>query len=304
MTASVSHTGPAASTRSADRDRRVMGPLVRKALLYACFIALLALFLYPLWWMLANSFRRGNDIASNPTGFNIGALTFENYRNMFADVPIGTGFKNTAIMLFFKGGLTMIFCPLAGFAFAKYEFAGKKVLFSLILLTLTLPVLVLVVPLLLEMSKLNWVNSYQGLILPGSVDAFGVFYMRQVISAVPDELIDAGRLDGAGTLTLLRRVIVPVIRPGLAALGVLTFLAIYNDFLWPLVEMNDASRKTLQVVLGDAAQNVIGARIDSSPASVWGELLAATTVASLPVVVAFMFMQRHFVRGILAGSSK
>jgi ABC-type glycerol-3-phosphate transport system permease component len=223
---------------------------------------------------------------------------------MFANVPIWTGFFNTAIILVLKGGITLVFCPLAGFAFAKYRFPGKNFLFGFILLTLMLPTLVLVIPLLLEMSVLGWVNTYQGLVLPGAIDAFSIFWMRQVIAGIPDELLEAGRLDGCSALGLYRRIVLPVIRPGLAALAVLTFLNVYNDFLWPVVVVNDESKFTLQVVLSNLSQAIASAQVDLNPASIWGQLLAATTVASIPVVILFVLLQRHFVRGILAGSTK
>jgi multiple sugar transport system permease protein len=277
---------------------------LRTFFMYAGMAVLLAAFLYPLWWMVSSSFKSGSEIVTSPLSFDLRDVTLDNYRAMFANVPIWTGFLNTAIMLVLKGGITLVFCPLAGFAFAKYRFPGKNLLFGFILLTLMLPTLVLVIPLLLEMSLLNWVNTYQGLVLPGAIDAFSIFWMRQVIAGIPDELLEAGKLDGCSALGLYRRIVLPVIRPGLAALAVLTFLNIYNDFLWPLVVVNEENMYTLQVVLSNLSQSIASAQVDSSPATVWGQLLAATTVASIPVVIIFILLQRHFVRGILAGSTK
>ncbi len=277
---------------------------LRTILVYAGMGLLLAAFLYPLWWMVSSSFKPGSEIVTSPLSFDPRKITFDNYRAMFASVPIWTGFLNTAIILVLKGGITLVFCPLAGFAFAKYRFPGKNFLFGFILLTLMLPTLVLVIPLLLEMSVLGWVNTYQGLVLPGAIDAFSIFWMRQVIAGIPDELLEAGRLDGCSALGLYRRIVLPVIRPGLAALAVLTFLNVYNDFLWPVVVVNDESKFTLQVVLSNLSQAIASAQVDLNPASIWGQLLAATTVASIPVVILFVLLQRHFVRGILAGSTK
>lgn len=277
---------------------------LRTFFVYAGMAVLLAAFLYPLWWMVSSSFKPGSEIVTSPLSFDPRDITLDNYRAMFANVPIWTGFLNTAVMLVLKGGITLVFCPLAGFAFAKYQFPGKNFLFGFILLTLMLPALVLVIPLLLEMSLLNWVNTYQGLVLVGAIDAFSIFWMRQVIAGIPDELLEAGRLDGCSALGLYRRIVLPVIRPGLAALAVLTFLNIYNDFLWPLVVVNEENMYTLQVVLSNLSQSIASAQVDSSPSTVWGQLLAATTVASIPVVIIFIMLQRHFVRGILAGSTK
>ncbi|MCK2219003.1 carbohydrate ABC transporter permease [Actinomadura sp. ATCC 31491] len=269
---------------------------------YAVLALLAIVFLYPIWWAVSSSLKPAADIITDP--LSIGALTLDNYRAMFADVPIGTGFANTALVLVVRGAMTMFFCPLAGYAFAKYDFPGKNALFGVVLLTLMLPTLVLIIPLLLEMSALGWVNTYRALILPGSIDAFSIFWMRQTIAAIPDELIDAGRVDGAGEFGIFARVVLPVIRPGLAALAVLTTMNVYNDFVWPVVAVNDTSHQTLQVVLSTLAQNITGNRIGADFATVWGELLAAGSVAMLPLLVIFVLLQRHFINGILAGSVK
>ncbi|UBU13104.1 carbohydrate ABC transporter permease [Nonomuraea gerenzanensis] len=269
---------------------------------YALLTLLAIVFLYPIWWAVSSSLKPAAEIIASP--LSIGELTLDNYRAMFADVPIGTGFLNTGLVLLLKGGMTMVFCPLAGYAFAKFDFPLKNLLFGVVLLTLMLPTLVLIIPLLLEMSALGWVNTYQALILPGSIDAFSIFWMRQTIAAIPDELIDAGRVDGAGEFGIFYKVVLPVIRPGLAALAVLTTMNIYNDFVWPVVAVNDTAHQTLQVVLSTLAQNITGNRIGADFATVWGELLAAGSIAMLPLLVIFVLLQRHFINGILAGSVK
>lgn len=279
-------------------------PLLPEIISYTLLTLAALVFLYPLWWAISSSLKVPATIITEPLSFNPAALTFGNYTAMFADVPLATGFFNTAIMIVLKGTITLVFCPLAGFAFAKYRFVGKEAIFALVLLTLTLPVLVLIIPLLLEMKALGWLNSYQALILPGAIDAFAIFWMRQTIAAVPDELLDAARIDGAGELRLFRSIVVPVIRPGLAALAVLTFMNIYNDFVWPVVAINSNSMQTLQVVLANLSQNITGNRIGADFATVWGELLSASSLAMLPVLIVFIALQRHFISGILAGSVK
>ncbi|MFF5075533.1 carbohydrate ABC transporter permease [Actinoplanes sp. NPDC000266] len=271
---------------------------------YALLTVMTLLFLYPIWWAISSSVRPAAKIISDPLGFSLGEITLDGYRSMFADVPIGTGFANTALVLAVKGGMTLVFCPLAGYAFAKFKFAGKDVLFGIVLLTLMLPTLVLIIPLLLEMSSLGWVNTYKALILPGSVDAFAIFWMRQVIAAIPDELLDAGRVDGATEFGVFRRIVVPVIRPGLAGLAVLTMMNVYNDFVWPVVAVNDEKHQTLQVVLSTLAQNITGNRIGADFTTVWSELLAASSIAMIPLLLVFIALQRHFINGILAGSVK
>lgn len=271
---------------------------------HAFLMILLVASLAPVAWAVLSAFKPANDIVRRPLVFDPTTFGLDNYAAMFQDVPIGQGFFNTAIVLVLKGALTMFFAPLAAFAFAKYSFLGKNLVFGMVLITLMLPTIVLIIPLLLEMKALGWVNTYQALILPGAIDAFAIFWMRQVISAVPDELLDAARVDGCSEFGIFWRVIVPVIRPGLAGLAVLTIMNIYNDFVWPVVIASSERMATLQVVLSTLAQNITGNRIGADYATVTGELLAASSVALIPLLVLFIVLQRHFINGILAGSVK
>lgn len=198
----------------------------------------------------------------------------------------------------------MFFCPLAGFAFAKFHFRGRNLLFTLVLSTLMLPVIVLIVPLLLEMGQLEWVDTYQGLILPGAIGAFGIFWMRQQMAEVPDEMLDAGRIDGCTPFGLFWRIVVPVIRPALAALAILTFMDIYNDFVWPVVVTSSDTMQTLQVQLSALYTQINNAQPGLAGHSAWGEVLAASCLATLPILILFLALQRQFIRGILSGSVK
>jgi multiple sugar transport system permease protein len=269
------------------------------------FLTLLTLaFLVPVVWTIVSAFKPANDIIADPLGFNPATFNFENYRQMFTDVPIASGFLNTTVVLVFKGAITLFFAPLAGYAFAKYDFRFKNLLFGTVLVTLMLPIIVLIIPMLLEMKELGWINTYQALILPGSVDAFAIFWMRQVVSAVPDELLDAARVDGCGEFGIFWRVVLPVIRPGIAGLAVLTVMNIYNDFVWPVVVTTTDRMQTLQVVLSTLAQNISGNKIGADYAHVTGELLAASSIALIPLLIVFIVLQKHFINGILAGSVK
>ncbi|MFJ8895084.1 carbohydrate ABC transporter permease [Leifsonia sp. NPDC102414] len=261
-------------------------------------------FLAPVAWAILSAFKPAGDIIRDPLGFDPTTFTLDNFRGMFQDVPIASGFLNTGIVLVIKGAITLFCAPLAGYAFAKYDFRGKNLIFGTVLLTLMLPTIVLIIPLLLEMKELGWVNTYQALILPGSVDAFAIFWMRQVISAVPDELLDAARVDGCGEFGIFWRIVVPVIRPGLAGLAVLTIMNIYNDFVWPVVVASSSKMATLQVVLSTLAQNISGNKVGADYATVTGELLAASSVALIPLLILFIVLQKHFINGILAGSVK
>jgi multiple sugar transport system permease protein len=270
------------------------------------FLGLLTLaFLAPVAWAIVSAFKPANDIIRYPLSFDPTTFTLDNYVEMFNDVPIGLGFLNTGVVLLFKGGITMFFAPLAAYAFAKYDFPFKNLLFGTVLVTLMLPIIVLIIPLLLEMKQLGWVNTYQALILPDTFGlAFAIFWMRQVIASVPDELLDAARVDGCGEFGIFWRIVVPVIRPGLAGLAVLTVMNIYNDFVWPVVVASSDRMSTLQVMLSTLAATISGNKIGADYATVTGELLAAASVALIPLLVVFVLLQKHFINGILAGSVK
>jgi ABC-type glycerol-3-phosphate transport system permease component len=261
-------------------------------------------FLGPVVWAILSAFKPANSIIRNPLSIDVSQFTLANFAEMFHDVPIAHGFLNTGIVLVVKGSMTLFFAPLAAYAFAKFRFLGKNLLFGAVLITLMLPTIVLIIPLLLEMKELGWVNTYQALILPGSIDAFAIFWMRQVIEVVPDELLDAARVDGCGEFRVFWSIVVPVIRPGLAGLAVLTVMNIYNDFVWPVVAASSSRMATLQVMLSTLSQQITGNKIGADYATVTGELLAASSVALIPLLIIFIALQKHFINGILAGSVK
>ena len=285
------------------RPRRASAILDR-GLLYAALILLAGFFLAPLLWMVLSSFKTGPDIASRPLEFDVSAMSTASYQTMLANVPLLTGFRNTLIVVLFKGGLNLLFVPLAAFAFAKLRFRGRNILFGFVLVTLMLPVLVLIIPLLLEMGSLGWVDSYQALILPGAIGGFYIFFMRQQISGIPDDLLDAARVDGCSVLQLYWRIVLPLVRPAMAALAILTFLDIYNDFVWPVVVTQSIDLQTLQVMLSYLYTQINNASPGTAASNAWGQILAAATLATLPLLVLFVALQRHFVRGLMAGAIK
>jgi ABC-type glycerol-3-phosphate transport system permease component len=296
MTLSTDSTPFVASGRGQRRVLRGLG--------YLAMLVTVVAFLYPLIWMVISSFKTGASILNDPLGLDPANATLRNWVDMFDHVPIMGALLNTGVVVLFKGSILLVFAPLAGYGFAKFAFPFKEFLFGFVLLTLMLPTLVLIIPLLLEMSQLGWVNTYQALILPGAIDAFSVFWMRQTISQVPDELLDAARIDGCGPLRAFWSVVVPVLRPALAALAVLSLFTIYNDLVWPIVAINDQSHQTLAVLLAGLSSNVSGAQAGASSADLWGQLMAACTFATVPTVLLFILLQRHFIRGLLAGSSR
>jgi ABC-type glycerol-3-phosphate transport system permease component len=269
------------------------------------FLGILAVFfLGPLLWMILSSFKAGPDIATDPLGFNPRAMSLDSYTGMLKNVPLWTGFLNTIIVILAKGSMNLFFCPLAGYAFAKLRFRGRDVLFTVLLATLMLPVIVMLIPLLLEMGALGWVDTYQALIFPGAVGAFYIFFMRQQMADVPNELIDSGRVDGAGPFRIYWSIVLPMMRPALAALAILTFLDIYNDFVWPVIVTNSLDKQTLQVMLSYLYTQINNASVGTAGANAWGQVLAASTLATIPLLILFVALQRQFIRGVMAGALK
>jgi cellobiose transport system permease protein len=188
---------------------------------------------------------------------------------------------------------------LAGFAFAKYRFPGRNGLFIFLLATMMLPGQVTIIPLYLIMVRLQWLNTYASVIVPNMVSAFGIFLMRQYTSsAMPDELVDAARIDGASFFGIYWRIALPIVVPGLTVLGLLTFMNSWNSYLWPLLMLDRPEAQTIPVALGQ----LVGTA--QTEETLYGALIAGTTLGTLPLVILFLVFQRFFVSGIMSGALK
>jgi multiple sugar transport system permease protein len=246
--------------------------------------------LTPFIWMLLGSFKPEAELQRVPPTWWPEAPSLDNYRELFDRLDFPQFFANSALVAVAVTAGNLLFCSMVGYALAKLDFAGKRLLFGLVLGMLMVPGVVTFVPLFVLVSNLGLVNTYPGLILPFLVTPLGVFLMRQFMSGLPDELIEAARIDGAGEWKIFARVIMPLCGPALATLGILTFLSSWNSFLWPLVVAQSEDKYTLPVALAlySVGQN----------ATRYGLLLAGSVVVILPVVVLFVALQRHFVQGI------
>ena len=245
----------------------------------------------PFVWMILGSFKSEGELLRVPPTWWPQTPTLDNYRNLFSKESFLRYFANSAFVALVVTIGNLIFCSMVGYALAKLRFRAKKVVFGLVMGTLLIPGMVTFVPLFVLVANLGLVDSYPGLILPFLVTPFGVFLMRQFIVGLPDELLDAGRVDGASELRIFRQIILPLCGPGLATLGILTFLGSWNNFLWPLVVAQTQDHYTLPVALAlfSTGQNV-------TPN--YGILLAGATVVVLPIVIVFLILQRRFIEGI------
>ncbi len=257
---------------------------------------------FPLIWTLIASFRPDSSFLASPFVFSPRELTLHNYRAAFDQGNFPTGFMNSVIQVSIVLITTLFFCPLAGYGFAKFEFPGKRFLFGVMMLTLFFVPTTQYVPLLVEMNLIGWVDTYQGLVIPLVISSFGIFWMSGVIAAIPNELLQAARVDGCGSFSAWWRIIMPVISPALVSLGVVTFLAAYNDYFWPLLILPAANMQTIQIVLSTLTTFLFSNVITSTDS--WGAVLAASTVVFLPTIIVFLLMQRFFLRGVLQGSIK
>ncbi len=246
----------------------------------------------PLIWMLLSSFKSQSEILQLNPSFFPQHFTLESYATVFSDpdFPLWTFFRNSTIVATAVTASVLFTSTLAGYVFAKFHFFGKNFLFGLILASLMVPFQVVVVPLFLIIRDLNLFNTLYALIIPNLVSAFGIYLMRQFIEGLPNALIEAGRIDGASEFRIYWRIIVPQVVPALTALGIFTFKWMWNDYLWPLVAINDQAHETL--ALGIAQFNVgqHGTRFDLT--------LAVATLSALPIVILFVIFQRQFVEGI------
>ena len=244
----------------------------------------------PFVWMLLASVKPPGEILADPGGWWPRSPTLGNYREWFGALHFGTFFANSAIVAVVTVLGNLLFCSMVGYALAKLAFPGKRFLFGLVMVTLMVPGVVTFVPLFVVVAKLHLINTYAGLILPFLTSPIGVFLMRQFIRSIPDELLEAARIDGADEMRIFLRIVLPLCGPPLATLGILTFLASWNNFLWPLVVAQNQDRYTLPVALslystGEQATN-------------YGLLLAGSVMVITPIVVLFIALQRWFVQGV------
>lgn len=240
--------------------------------------------------------RSDSEIFDWPPNLLPGGHLGENLDHLQAKIGLGRVVLNSLAVAGLQTTGALVVALLAGYAFAKFRFRGRTVLFALLLSTLVVPEQVMLVPLFKMMMSLGLLDSYQAVVLPGLCVPFAIFLMRQALSSMPDELLDAARVDGAGELRVLWSVVVPVMRPALAALAIFLFLGSWNQFVWPLIALRSPGMHTLPVAL---------ATLHASESTTdYGAILAGTAVSTLPMMVLFLALQRQFISGLLAGATK
>ncbi|MFE0734847.1 carbohydrate ABC transporter permease [Streptomyces sp. NPDC058855] len=266
------------------------GPLAYGILVLAVLVSA-----FPFYWTLVAASRSNADLAQAPPALVPGPHLIRNFEAVLEEAEIGKALLNSLVV---SGSVTLgtvLCCTLAGFAFAKLRFRGRGALLAVTVGTMMIPPQLGVIPLFMLVAELGWVNQLQSVILPGLVSAFGVFFMRQyLVQSLPDELIEAARVDGASTARVFWSIVVPIARPGMAVLGLLTFMASWNDFFWPVVALS-SSEPTVQVALRQLGGGYVH---DQSV------IMAGTLLGTLPVLLVFGLLGRQIVGGIMQGAVK
>ncbi|MEU0075135.1 carbohydrate ABC transporter permease [Streptomyces sp. NPDC006332] len=272
------------------------GSRTRRLLVHAVLLAGLLVSVFPFYWLVVMASRTTGEIFRYPPILVPGSHLLENMGAVLDRVAFFSSLANTLIVAVVGTALVLFFDSLAAFAFAKYQFPGKRFLFVILLSTYMIPAQLSLVPQFVTMAHLGWVGSLTALIVPGAANAFGIFWMRQYAeNSLPDELLDAGRIDGAGFFRLYWTIAVPLFRPALAFLGIFTFIGAWNDYIWPLVVMINPDRLTLQVAL---------AQLNTVYGPDYAVVMAGALMSVVPLIIVFIIGARHFLRDLAAGAMK
>ena len=272
------------------RARRGEAWLVNGALLGASAVAL-----FPLLWMVSVSLMAPGEASTSPPPLVPANPSLASYRELFERADMGRSLANSLGLALAATLLSLAFNVAAGYAFAKLRFAGRELLWRLLLGLMLIPTQVAMIPLFLMLKQVGLVNSYLGVLIPSAANVFGIFLVRQYARGIPDELLEAARIDGAGELRIFRSIVLPALRPILVTLAIFAFLGSWNDFLWPLIVLTDDARQTLPVALASLGREHVG---DSEL------MMAGAVVTIVPVLLVFLALQRHYISGLLAGSVK
>jgi multiple sugar transport system permease protein len=251
--------------------------------------------LAPLFWMLSVSLMQPGEASSYPPPVLPHAPTLANYEQLFAQAGMGRRFANSLLLAVLATCLSLSFNVTAGYAFAKLQFRGRERVFRALLGALIIPGQVAMIPLFLMLKYLGLVNTYPGVLVPALASVFGIFLVRQYALSIPDELLEAARIDGASELRTFVSIVLPALTPILVTLAVFSFLGSWNDFLWPLIMLSDDNLHTLPLALASLSREHVQDR----------ELMMAGSVVTLvPVLAVFLVLQRYYMQGLLAGSVK
>jgi multiple sugar transport system permease protein len=271
--------------------------IVQRVLLYIILILVALIFLIPLFWLLSTSLKPPAQLFTREIEWLPRTFTLENYAKLFADprTPIARWFFNSLAIATMSTLLILAVDALAAYAYARMEFRGRNTIFAIMLLTLFVPGFMFIIPNFLTINAMHLINNWAGVILPGLAGVFGVFFLRQFFEGLPKELEEAAMIDGANRFQVFYKVVLPLSRPAMATLAVITFLASWNDFLWPLLILKDRDLQTLPPGLRT---------LQSAYTSEYGLIMAGAVVVAIPVLILYMMLQRYIVQSIASTGLK
>ncbi len=264
-------------------------------LLHLAMLFGLLLTLLPFWWMVMASFMPNGEASTFPPRFWPSQWSLGQYQTLYERLQIGRFFMNSLILASGVTLVSLLVNSMAGYAFAKFAFRGKKTIFASLLASLVIPGQVTMLPVFLLLKHMGLLNSYFGIIIPGMASIFGIFLIRQYLQGIPDSLIEAARIDGAGDFKIYWRIVLPLAMPILVTLALFTFMGTWNDFLWPLIVLNRQDMYTLPVAIA----NLMGEHAPDPEL-----MMAGAVVTILPILILFMALQKYYIQGILMGGLK
>ena len=268
---------------------------ILSVIFHLMMIIVAAITLLPFFWMISASFMQTGEASLFPPRFIPSKATFDQYLFLFQRMNLGRAFLNSMILAISVTIVSLIVNSMAGFAFAKFAFRGKRPLFVFLLSSMIIPGQVTMLPVFFLLNKLGLLNTYFGIIFPGMASIFAIFLINQYLKGIPDSLLEAARIDGAGDFAVYWRIILPLAKPVLVTLALFTFMGTWNDFLWPLIVMTREDMYTLPVALA----NLLGEHAPDPEL-----MMAGSVITVLPVLVVFMVLQRYYIQGILIGGIK
>lgn len=268
---------------------------VKNTVLYIVMVLLALLFLCPVIWIVICALKNKSELVAWPPVIIPSSVTFENFTTALSKGNFGLYFFNSTYSTILSTVLTLLINCMAGYAFAKFKFKGNNFIFLSFLATLMIPLEVIMIPMFQVLKFFHMYNSLWGIIIPPAATPTGVFLMRQYLLSVPDELLEAARIDGATELRIFARIIVPIAKPVLSVLTIFSFMWRWNDFLWPLLVINNPKLYTVQLAI---------ANFSGQFAVDWNSLLAMAVVTMIPVLVIFLIFQKQFVRGMVVSGMK
>jgi len=270
--------------------KRLKAKNIIPSLLFYGLLSLGAIFIsVPIIWMVSASFMTTNEIFSPQIKLFPESLRLNNFVTVFTEFNFARYLLNSIIVTGSIILLNLIFCPLVGYSLAKFQYPGRNLLFTFIMATVMVPFTAILIPLYLIIRSLGWIDTYPAMIIPFAMSAFGIFLMRQFMHAIPDDYIDAARLDGASEFRIFLSVIVPISQPALITLALITFIANWDELLWPLIITNSDALRTLPIGL---------TKFVEAYQTRWELMMAGSVVAAMPAVLIFVLMQRRFLAGM------